>query len=306
MQINKTKTNHAQANDYRDLCNAAGDVLSGKQVNLPEGYKILATEINRKNNFKAIAYKKGDEIILCYLGTDAKNLKDHSTNLKMAVTCKPTSQMKSAMDFYEKIKKENFGANFKALGYSEGGSEALYVGLSNKIETTTFNAYGLHKNLLKKFDKDIAEELVTNYRDPDDPISKLRNLPGKTFIVDAERGVFEKINPFGMVSAHRISNFGDCNNSQPLEEYKEKHKNFISCVDDAVITGEDIEKMPRELYEIYDSEISERLSQGKILHKGQAEEQSFTGDLIKVSAYVRDDGTQVDGYYRRRPNNFAA
>lgn len=306
MPTNQIKTNHAQANDYRDLCNAAGDVLKGKQVNLPEGYKVLATEINRKNNFRAVAYKNGDEIILCYLGTDAKSIKDHAANLKMAVTGKPTSQMINAKNFYDRIEKENLGAIFKALGHSEGGSEALFVGLSNKIQTITFNAYGLHKNLLKNFDKDIAEELVTNYRDPDDPISKLRDLPGKTFIVDAGRRFFEKINPFGMVSAHRISNFGDCNNSQPLEEYKEKHKNFISCVDDAVITGEDIEKMPRELYEIYDSEISERLSQGRILHKGQAEEKSLTGDLIKVAAYVRDDGTQVDGYYRRRPNSFAA
>ena len=38
----------------------------------------------------------------------------------------------------------------------------------------------------------------------------------------------------------------------------------------------------------------------------QANEKSLRGDLVKVSAYVRDDGTQVDGYYRRRPNNLVA
>ena len=34
----------------------------------------------------------------------------------------------------------------------------------------------------------------------------------------------------------------------------------------------------------------------------QAKEKTLVGSLIKVSDYVRDDGTQVDGYYRKRPS----
>ncbi len=294
--------NHENANIYRDLCNITGDVLKGKSVNLPNGYRVLETEQNSRNNFKSVAYQQGDEIVLCYLGTNSLSIKDHATNLKMATSSKPSSQMISAHQFYENVKKINKNSSFKVIGHSEGGSEALYVGLSNNLPTVTFNAYGLHPNLIKDFDKEKANELVTNYRDPNDPVSKLRPLSGKTYVVENKRSVFEKVNPFGMISAHRISNFGDCNNAKDVETYKKEHKRFISSIDDVEITDKDIGKMPNELYQIYDEEISNRLSKGQILKEHQAKEKTLVGSLIKVSDYVRDDGTQVDGYYRKRPN----
>lgn len=292
---------HQNANDYRDLCNVAGDVLKGKNVDLPNGYSVFKTKYNRQNNFKAVAYKKGNEIIICYLGTDAFSPKDHATNMKMAISLDETEQMKSANQFYENLKNPNY--TFKVIGHSEGGSEALRVGLTNKLPTVTFNAYGLNPKFTKDYDKDLANKLVTNYRDPNDPISKLRPLIGKNYIVENKRSFLSKINPFGMVSSHRISNFGDCNEAQELEEYKREHKLFIGSVDNVEITDKDIEKMPNELYKIYDNEISNRLSEGKILKEEQASKRTITGDLVKVSSYVRDDGTQVDGYYRKRPND---
>ncbi|MBR1681625.1 hypothetical protein IJ707_07535 [bacterium] len=39
---------HAHANDYRDLCNLAGDVLKKRPVKLPEGYEVI-NEISYKN-----------------------------------------------------------------------------------------------------------------------------------------------------------------------------------------------------------------------------------------------------------------
>ena len=59
--------------------------------------------------------------------------------------------------------------------------------------------------------------------------------------------------------------------------------------------------MSLDLYNIYDEEISSRLSKGKILKEYQAKELAMRGNLIKVSSYTRADGTHVDGYYRRLP-----
>lgn len=293
---------HQNANDYRDLCNVAGDVLKGKNVDLPRGYSVLETK-KGKYNFKAVAYKKENEIIICYLGTDAFNPKDHATNVKMLVSEKETEQMESANQFYRKLDLENPNYTFKVIGHSEGGSEALRVGLTNKLPTVTFNAYGLNPKFTKDYDKELANQLVKNYRDPNDPISKLRPLIGKNYIVENKRSVFSKINPFGMVSSHRISNFGDCSKAQELEEYKKEHKMFIGCVDDVEITDNDIGKMSNELYQMYDNEISNRLSKGQILKESQAYGKTITGDLVRVSSYIRDDGTQVEGYYRKRPRD---
>ena len=226
-------------------------------------------------------------------------MQDHRTNLKMATSSEPTNQMKIANVFFENFKDKY--SNIKVIGHSEGGSEALYVGLKNKLQTVTFNAYGLNENLEKSIGNEHADELVTNYRDPLDPVSKLRPLVGKTYIVKSNRKFAEKINPFGMISAHKISNFGDCNNAQAIEEYKKKHT-FIDNVSEAEITDKDIAKMPTDLYELYDAEISDRLSKGKIMREQDAQNATLNGDLIKVSSYTREDGTQVDGYYRRKAN----
>lgn len=41
---------------------------------------------------------------------------------------------------------------------------------------------------------------------------------------------------------------------------------------------------------------------GKIMREQDAQNATLNGDLIKVSSYTREDGTQVDGYYRRKAN----
>ena len=38
------------------------------------------------------------------------------------------------------------------------------------------------------------------------------------------------------------------------------------------------------------------------MREQDAQNATLNGDLIKVSSYTREDGTQVDGYYRRKAN----
>lgn len=198
--------------------------------------------------------------------------------------------------------KDNPSSKVRVIGHSEGGSEALYVGLSRNLPTVTFNAYGLNPKLEENLNNDRADKLVVNYRDPNDPVSKSRPPKGKSYIVEnPQRSFYDKINPFGILSAHKISNFGDCNNAIPVDIYKKEHKSFIDNISEVEITDKDIANMPLDLYNIYDEEISLRLSKGQILKEPQAQELALRGNLVKVSSYTRADGTHVDGYYRRLP-----
>lgn len=302
--MNKLSTtpNHEKANEYRDLCNVAGDVFRVYDVKIPNGYRVLDKISNPKNNFKAVTFEKGDEIVICYLGTNPFSIKDQMTNGKMAISSEPTSQMESALDYCKEMQEKYQSSNFKVIGHSEGGSEAMYVGLSNNLETYTFNPYGLHHKLVKKINNPYADELVSNYCHSNDPVSKLRKLVGKTYIVESNKSFIKRLNPLGSVIAHKIEKFGDCTNAKILEDYKKEHKWFISNVDEIEITDLNLENMSTDLFSIYESEISQRLAKGEILKSSQAREKFLAGALIKVSGYVRDDGTVVDGYYRRRPN----
>ena len=77
-------TKHKQANVYKELCTQADAVARNKKHDLPQGYSILGTpEWNKKSNFKAVAYQNGDELVISYVGTDPKSIKDHGANLKM-------------------------------------------------------------------------------------------------------------------------------------------------------------------------------------------------------------------------------
>jgi len=292
---------HKHANNYRDLCNLAGDVLKKRPVRLPNGYEVIDTKQD-KFNFKSVVYKHDDEIIICYLGTEKFSVKDHGTNAKMIISGNPTKQMELALKLCNEIMKNNPSSKVRVIGHSEGGSEALYVGLSKNLQTVTFNAYGLKPKLAKNINNPNADKLVVNYRDPNDPVSKVRNPQGKSYIVEnPQRSFYDKINPFGILSAHKISNFGDCNNAIPVNIYKKEHKFFIDNISEVEITDKDIANMPLDLYNIYDEEISSRLSKGQILKEHQANELALRGNLVKVSSYTRADGTHVDGYYRRLP-----
>jgi hypothetical protein len=295
--------NHLKANDYRDFFNVANNVLKNKNIKLPSGYIVFDTMYNKKNNFKSVVYQKGNEIVICYIGTDTLKIKDHGANLKMGLSSEPTSQMRDAFDFFKEIQIKNPDMEYKVIGHSEGGSEAIYVGLSNNIETVTFNAYGLNQKLADKIGGKNADNIITNYRNSQDPVSKMRNPQGKNYIVENNKDSFlSKVSPFGSISAHKISNFGDCEKAVSEKEYSKTHKNFVNNIKEIVLTDKDIGKMSNELFQLYDTEISNRLSKGQILSENQAKTEVVKGNLVHVSAYTRDDGVHIESYYRRKPN----
>ena len=58
-----TQNTYTNANDYRDLCYYAGDILKGRNIDLPFGYRVIDKENDKRTNFKAGAYQKGNDVI---------------------------------------------------------------------------------------------------------------------------------------------------------------------------------------------------------------------------------------------------
>ena len=87
--------------------------------------------------------------------------------------------------------------NTQSIGHSEGGTEATVVGIQYGLKTTTFNAYGVGGDYVDKNKN--YDDLVTNYRDPHDPVSKLRANIGTTYITPNTQNWFMSTTPFGSV-----------------------------------------------------------------------------------------------------------
>lgn len=294
-----TQTDHEKANEYKQLCEAA-DGLAKKKYGAkePEGWTKCDSVYDKSSNFKSVIYQKGDEYVVCFVGTDRWSAKDHGANLKMALG-EETEQMKQANAITKQFLLDNNidPSKVTVIGHSEGGTEATYVGVKNGIKTVTFNAYGISKRIIDL--KENYDTLITNYRDSHDPVSKMKENVGKTYIVDSTQNKFMSATPFGSMKAHGIKTLGDCTKSVPCEDYKKQHPMFLNKISDAEITREDIGKMDSELFSLYEKEIDNRMSGNQIFSNSEMAQRTSSGGTIYVQSYTRDDGTEVSGYYRR-------
>lgn len=182
--------------------------------------------------------------------------------------------------------------NTVSIGHSEGGTEATHVGLENGLKTVTFNAYGVHKS---KLPKDADVNLVTNYRDAHDPVSKMHANVGTTYITSSTQNGFMAKTPFGSIQSHGINNMGDCDNAVPLQEYKKQNPLFLDKISDAEITRENIAQMDRDVFSVYEPEIDNRMHNNEIKTSAQL----VSSGSVYVEGYTRSNGTKVSGYYRK-------
>ncbi len=282
------------ANEYKALCAQANDMMKkSKGERAGYGWVKVDSSPKTRSNFKAVLYQKGGDYAICFVGTDKFSAKDHGANLKMGVTG-DSKQIQEARKFVEKmITVHNLTPqNTVSIGHSEGGTEATYVGLENGLKTVTFNAYGVHKS---KLPKDADLNLVTNYRDAHDPVSKMHANVGTTYITPSTQNGFMAKTPFGSIQSHGIKNMGDCDNAVPLQEYKKQNPWFLDKISDAQVTRENIAQMDGNLFSVYESEINERMKNNEIYTLSQL----ASGGTVYVDGYTRNDGTKVSGYYRK-------
>ncbi len=256
---------HAMANEYKILCSEANKMVKMKDgATTSNGWTKIDGDYDRRSNFKAVLYEKDGQYAICFVGTDRFSAKDWGANAKMALTGE-SKQIKLAQEFAENMLDKPYGLNSKntvSIGHSEGGTEATVVGVQYGLKTTTFNAYGVGGDYVDKNKN--YDNLVTNYRDPHDPVSKLKENVGITYIIPNTQNWFMAKTPFGSVQSHGIDNMGDCTQSVPLNEYKKSHPFFINKISDVDITRQDIANMEPDLFKIYESEIDNRLANNQI------------------------------------------
>ena len=166
---------HAMANEYKILCSEANKMSrkENRGETTSNGWKVVDNKYDRRSNFKGVLYEKDGQYALCFVGTDRFSAKDWGANAKMALTGE-SEQIRQARNFAKEM-RDAYGLNSEnteSIGHSEGGTEATVVGIQYGLKTTTFNAYGAGGDYVDKNKN--YDDLVTNYRDPHDPISKLR------------------------------------------------------------------------------------------------------------------------------------
>lgn len=194
---------HAMANEYKILCSEANKMVKMKNGSVTSnGWTKVDGEYDRRSNFKGVLYEKDGQYALCFVGTDRFSAKDWGANAKMALTGE-SEQIRQARNFAKEM-KETYGLNSEntqSIGHSEGGTEATVVGIQYGLKTTTFNAYGVGGEYVDKNKN--YDDLVTNYRDLHDPISKLKENVGTTYITPNTQNWFMSTTPFGSVSVSR-------------------------------------------------------------------------------------------------------
>lgn len=264
MTIFFKRNNHGLANEYKFLCEEADEMIKKPEdFEVGLGWRKVESYKDPRSNFKGVLYEKNGQYAICFVGTDKWSYKDHGANLKMATTGE-SRQIKEAKTFANKMSAK-YGLNSQntvSIGHSEGGTEATVVGVENNFKTVTFNAYGISKKQLET-NKDYTN-LVTNYRDPHDPISKLHENIGTTYITPSTQNKFMKVTPFGFMQSHGLKNMGDCDNSIPLEQYKRQNPMFLNKISDKEITREEIGKMDSDLFKVYEKEIDSRVATNRI------------------------------------------
>ena len=286
---------HTNSNEYKFLSSQA-DIMSRdnrKGEPVGNGWTVKDNWYDKKSNFKGVLYEKDGQYAFAFAGTERPTLKslggwkDWGANLKMGVLGK--SRQNDLANEFAKRKIEELGlnkGNTIVLGHSEGAFEATNVGLNNGFKTYTFNGFGVNKN---KLPENADYSLVTNYRDPHDPVSKMHANVGNTYITPSTQNKFMRSTPFGLIQAHSIDRMGDCMQAVPVEEYKKKHV-FLDKISDAEITAEDIGAMDSKLFALYEPEINQRLRQKQIFPSSY-----LAGRNVP---YVKSSNGSR-GYYRR-------
>lgn len=273
---------HAMANEYKILCSEANSMVKMKNGAVTSnGWTKVDGEHDHRSNFKGVLYEKDGQYALCFVGTDRFSTKDWGANAKMALTGE-SRQIKLAQKFADKMQKE-YGLNSKnteSIGHSEGGTEATAVGIQYGLQTTTFNAFGVGKKYAepgKNYDN-----LITNYRDPHDPVSKLKENVGTTYITPNLQNEFMSTTPFGSVKAHRIDNMGDCTQALPVDYYKKSNPFFINKISDADISRQDIANMESGLFKVYEKEIDKRMTNNKIGNSSEDKWVTINGNHVLI------------------------
>lgn len=316
-QIFKTVVDFNKAQDYLELCNKANDayankINSVKSKTTDEQYEVVCTSEPASSNFKAVLFRRGDEYIVSFFGTDVKSVKDIGTDIVMAAGRNPKQFIEAEKFVTDMINKYNISIDkLTAIGNSEGGSEAIHVkGMLGLKEAYTYNGYV--PRLTQYDERNLGN--IYNFRTSDDIVSKGGHVVGEDYIVPLSDNCNPKWGAFGVVDWHRIENMGDCRKAIPASVYEILNPDWKNKYMFGILTTKEIEDIPTPIYHLFEDAINNRVRDNAVIDTNRPRGDFYTNSNLtysnggithqncagtyQVSGYTRDDGTQVSSYFR--------
>ena len=160
--------------------------LEGQGTGTNETKKI---NVFRELNFACAAFRKGNEIIIAFRGTNGKV--DYITDLSFVIKKLPSVTTRFARSFYDKIKARYKDCKISFTGHSLGGGYAQILSAqlvkdNDLCSAITFNAPGtgyiLNKQEKEKY-KNELNALVSNYVIMNDFVGNFREHIGSTYYI---------------------------------------------------------------------------------------------------------------------------
>lgn len=305
---------------HNDCKAISGAEYKKSKIKAPNDWERIKTKSNILTGFRAGVYKKDNNIIIVYRGTDTP-IDLINNDINMVQKCIP-QQIKDARKFYKEIRQTYPNCKIIFTRHSLGGSNAQVMGSETGCETITFSAYGTG-NLYGT--RAVYSENITNYGDAKDAvyISNIDNQIGKTIILNTKindsKYLKKSNNSLDHISLnpHYIENLGDL--SKGVEYKKEEFDNtdtplFKTGVEYFDYDDSVFDLKNRVLYEgeinpldldkdspLYDLYMDQWIDKSPMPTKADVDKRTRIGELIYVEEYTRSDGTKVSGYYRAYP-----
>ncbi len=303
-----TQVDFKKADEFKELCRQTPHIIAGK-VSQVGDYQVIDKYFSKGpggSRCKAVLFKKGDEFVIAYAGTDFSSPKEIWTNVSMVMQRTP-KQFTEAEDFTRTMmQKHNIPPEkLTAIGHSEGASEAVHTkGTLNLKEVYTFNGYIPQ---ISKYDSRNLDNIY-NFRTEGDIVSKAGKTIGEDYFVPTIGS------QNGIKHCHQLENMGSCQQSRTLEQVKQTNPNFRSKYGEGILKSYEIGDIPKEYYALFDNDINERVRNNAIVkeekpvimnanqsaHNQTGHATSAGGGCAgtyHVSGYTRN-GVQVSDYYR--------
>lgn len=296
-------------------------VYKDNKNSIPKDWVRFSERDNESTGFHAETFYKKGTVVISMRGTDPFSYQDIILNDMAMGTNNLPIQYIDAINYYNEIQQTFQNSKIVFTGHSLGGSLAQLMGNLTGNEAVTFNAYGVGNLLNGNINYENSKN-IRNYGNINDLVFMMNfdNQLGHTQVINSSfdddfyltKGYNGSYPQGGHdLVHHKIEHMGNLENSASYVSPEEIESMILfggvnldidlrNLDTERIITNEEIKQMSNEEFSQNENFINQQLMAGNIMTEMQAKEQLKAGNLIWVNSYTRADGTEVNGYYRRK------